>query len=296
MYEMSQVNIIFNGENVGSIQLRQPDLYFPFVRTASGFRLNIPTLITLSPPANNRTPLLLGHLRVTFFALDEAGRQVEIGTALHGSLVRTPAKDIPVSLPWDWSFLVFAVYERMRAGKEPHFRFAVSGDIHHVFPGDGGKDLYSVPTVFYQWGEISYSRDTWLRTIKELSIQDFVVLEIPFLADPPNAWEPVWHALRDARDSFEKGGSTGWKNSVTSVRLALEEWQKIEKEDQGSGWQRPPIQDLQNRTKEQRIDNIRWHLIQLAHYAAHTRADEWTKDDALLALSTLCALIAVRKP
>jgi hypothetical protein len=99
----------------------------------------------------------------------------------------------------------------------------------------------------------------------------------------------VWHALRDARDSFDTGGSTGWKNCVTAVRLALEEWRKIEQEDKG-------LADTQARTKIQRIDNLRWHLIQLAHYAAHTKADEWTRDDALLALSTLSALLAVRKP
>ena len=120
-------------------------------------------------------------------------------------------------------------------------------------------------------------------------------MEIPFPADPPTGWEPIWEALRDARDSLDKGGSTAWKNTVTSVRLALEGWQHIEKEDQGPGWKRPDRTDLETRTKEQRIDNIRWHLIQLAHYAAHTKADDWTRDDALLMAPTLSSLLAVRK-
>jgi hypothetical protein len=132
--------------------------------------------------------------------------------------------------------------------------------------------------------------------LRNLKVYDTVLIEIPFPSDPPTDWELVWHALRDARDSFDRGGSTGWKNCVASVRLALEKWHGIEKEDQGPGWQRPSTTDLQARTKEQRIDTIRWHLIQLAHCAAHTRADEWNRDDALLVLSTVSALLAVRKP
>jgi hypothetical protein len=125
--------------------------------------------------------------------------------------------------------------------------------------------------------------------LREVNLRDTVLVEIPFQSDPPSGWEAVWQALQDARDSFDTGGSTGWKNCVTAVRLALDEWRRIEPEDKGPA-------DPQDRTKAHRTENLRWHLIQLAHYAAHTRADEWTRDDALLALSTLSALLAVRRP
>jgi hypothetical protein len=36
--------------------------------------------------------------------------------------------------------------------------------------------------------------------------------------------------------------------------------------------------------------------MQVAHFAVHSKADEWTRDDALLVLSMLSALIAVRNP
>lgn len=273
---MSQVKIVFGGEDAGNILLRQPDQHFEFVRTASGFRLQVPVTITLSLPSN-KTRLLLTNLKVTFVAIDDAGNQIEIGTATCPASFRTPIKDAPVSLSWDWSLPAFAVYERFRAGKEPRFRLKISGDVQHVVPGDAGMEFGSMPTAFYQLTEIGYSQQVWIETIRGLNLRDFIVVEIPFSADPPTRWEPVWHALMDARDSFEKGGATGWKNSVVSVRHALEQWQKLEKEDQGPGWKGPPTDDLRNRTKEQRIDNIRWHLIQLAHFAAHTRAEEWTR-------------------
>ena len=85
---------------------------------------------------------------------------------------------------------------------------------------------------------------------------------------------------------------------VAMGRLALERWQKIpnEKEDQGPGWKRPTQDELKDRTKKQRFDNLRWHLLQACHRGAHTGADEWTRDDAVLLLSTLSALLAERKP
>lgn len=165
----------------------------------------------------------------------------------------------------------------------------VSGDIRYILPGEPGREPCSIASTFHQWGEIGYSQKAWTDMLRDLNVRDAVLVEIPFDSNPPSGWEPVWQAVRDALDSFDAGGSTGWRNCVASVRHALEEWRNIEKEDQGPS-------DLKSRTKTQRIDNIRWHLIQLAHYAAHTKADEWTRDDALLALSTLSALLAVRKP
>jgi hypothetical protein len=100
----------------------------------------------------------------------------------------------------------------------------------------------------------------------------------------------------EARDTFEHGGSTGWKSAATAVRLALEKWHEIEPEDHGPGWQTPKAAEKQARSKEQRLDNIRWHLLQLANYGPHSHADEWARDDALLMLAVLSALLAIRKP
>jgi hypothetical protein len=38
------------------------------------------------------------------------------------------------------------------------------------------------------------------------------------------------------------------------------------------------------------------HLIYPAHYAAHTKADEWSRADEILVVLTLCALLVARKP
>ena len=294
----SRVNITLGNETVGSVQFTQPETGLSAVRTASGFRLQVPATITLSAPSGSGLPLTVENLRVVFSA-DDAGKPTEIGTAQCDSIFSTPMREAPIAFLWDWTIEAFAFYDRLRVGKEPKFRLQVCGNIRYILVPEGGsrsgREPCSIATSFYQNGEVEYSQGVWTKIMRDLNLQDSILVEIPFHADPPTGWEPIWEALRDARDSFDKGGSTGWKNTVTSVRLALEGWQHIEKEDQGPGWKRPDRTDLETRTKEQRIDNIRWHLIQLAHHAAHTKADEWTRDDALLMLSTLCSLLAVRK-
>jgi hypothetical protein len=277
-------------EEVGSVTFDQPEKTLAGIRTASGFRVHLPASVTLRAP-QDQSPLLLENLQATVSASG-----VEIGVARYSNSIRTPHEKLPIQFVWDWSLQAFAVYESIRAGREPQFSVMLSGDIRFILPGQGWKQPCSMALPSIQHGVIKYSRDAWTNMLRELNLQDTILVEIPFPSDPPSGWEPVWQALKDARDSFDTGGSTGWKNSVASVRHALEEWQGIEREDHGPGWHRPASGELQNRTKTQRIDNIRWHLIQLAHYAAHTKADEWTRDDAVLALSTLCALLAVRKP
>jgi hypothetical protein len=296
---MGNVNITFGNETVGSIAFTQPGVGLNASRTAAGFRLQIPAAMRFSAPSGSGLPLTLENLRAIFFA-DHAGKQTEIGSAPCDSIFFTPVHEAPITFSWDWTMEAFAFYENLRAGTEPKFRLQVCGDIRYILVPDGrsrtGKEACSSATRFYQWGEVGYSQKVWTKMMRDLNLQDSILVEIPFPSDPPTGWEPIWAGLRDARDSFDAGGSTGWKNSITSVRLALDEWRKIEKEDQGPGWQSPKNSDLHSRTKEQRIDNIRWHLIQLAHYAAHTKADDWTRDDALLMLSTLSSLLAVRKP
>jgi hypothetical protein len=294
---MSIVSILLNGsEGVGSISFTAPTSAFPSYRTASGVRIQIPALITFLPPTASKSPLLLEDLEVVFLASDDEGEK-EIGVARCGQTLTTERRDLPIMVSLDLSLQALAVYERIRDGKEAKFRLAVSANIRFLFRyGNTHHQISSTTYPFRGDCRVQYSREAWTKTLRELKFRDCVLVEIPFASAPPDEWESVWKALLNARDSFDAGGSTAWKNTVTSVRLALERWQKIDKEDHGPGWKAPTVQEREMRTKEQRIDNIRWHLMQIAHESAHTGADKWTRDDALLMLSTLCALLSVRKP
>lgn len=136
----------------------------------------------------------------------------------------------------------------------------------------------------------------WATMLNATGLGENVFVEIPLPPRPAPEWQDVWKALRTAREALNRGGANAWKSVVTESRLALEKWAELEQPDQGPGWQAPSRPDKEARTKQQRRDNLRWHLLQCAHEAAHSHADEWTRDDAVLILSTLASLLATRKP
>jgi hypothetical protein len=270
---MNHVIIQLQLEDIGAVAFNQPEKALQGMRTASGIRIHLPTSISFRSPQRDPRPLILENLKATLTA-----GGFEIGVARSCESIRSRVENRQATLTLDLTLEALAFYESIRAGGEPQFSVMLSGHIQavlqdvHSQPWEAG----SVAMPITAQGFVKYSRDAWTNMLRESKVHDTVLVEIPFDSDPPSGWESVWHALRDARDSFDRGGSTGWKNCIASVRHALENWQGIEKVDQGAGWQRPSTAELQSRTKEQRIDNIRWHLIQLAHYAAHTRADDWT--------------------
>jgi len=273
----------------------EPDAGLNGSRTADGFVLEIPALLTLERPSETAHALLLENLTASFGFRKEQ-EVVRLGDARCASHFQSDRHEQPIHFLWEWSLTALATYEALRAGSVPVFDAVITGDLRHVLPGDPGCEPISVAHPVYEHGQLTYSRDLWVRMLRDLNIRDAVVVEIPFTSDPPNAWEGVWSALADARNAYEQGGATGWKGCIANVRHALEEWRKIEQEDQGPGWQPPPTGGLHSRTKVQRAENLRWHLLQFAHLAPHSSARDWDRDDALLALSTLTALLASRKP
>ena len=132
--------------------------------------------------------------------------------------------------------------------------------------------------------------------LHETGLGDNVVVEIPLPPNPSPEWAPIWQAIATARDSLARGGDTAWKSAIVECRHALELWQKLEREDHGPGWKAPSNEDRQSRTRRQRLDNIRWDLLQCAHEAAHSPAGKWTREEAALVLSALAALLAIRNP
>jgi hypothetical protein len=97
------------------------------------------------------------------------------------------------------------------------------------------------------------------------------LVELPLRRDPPTGWEAVFKAEEEAKRNLALGGDDAWKGCVAAVRTALEEWRNLEKEDQGPGWTAPTPMDRSARTKAQRADALRWHLLQCSPTSPITR-------------------------
>jgi hypothetical protein len=209
-------------------------------------------------------------------------------------------------MEWEMTPAELRFVEGMRNGKKPAFRVDLRGKVYAILPyyraASKGKTLKLVRDKFYRtaalpetlWGycDVVLPHDLWVQALDEIGLADAIILETPILPQAPKEWGEVWKAWEDARQAFMNGGSTGWKGCAASVRLALEEWEKL---DPLSG--RFPLKEgevLKDRSKEERIASLRWSLHQLAHLGPHKGSDQWSRDEALLVLSTLSALLSAR--
>lgn len=303
------IDIEYGSRVISSISFVEGPQYLSAERTASGFKVRIPLVISFwTVKQNDPLPMisnLHGEVFVKVGAATGAHRQIgriqsdswHTG-GVYVSEHSSHKSDTEVQLTWEGTLADLALFERMRDGQQPTLSFNLRGEFCFLLPNlVPHLRLRTEPQRIYprtSYIEVTYPKEVWIEMLRRLGVAENVLVEIPLPSSPFAGWDDVWNALIDARSAFEQGGSPGWVNCVRSCRLALEKWQKREPEDKGPGWVSPSVQDREARTKKQRVDNVRWHLYQLAHKGAHTGAEEWTRDDALLMLSTLSALLAER--
>lgn len=291
---------------VGSVTFDENPRRLHAERTADGFKLRIPVQISFRLVPRGEPMPMLGDLRGRIYAGEDTGPKIEVGEmkmdGWHTGGYSETGGDYgrEDSMIWYGSLKELAVYENIRAGRQPRLDIHFTGELSFLLPHEHPRHMArSEPQrVYHRHGNltVTYPKEVWVQMLRDIGVAENVLVEVPLPGSPSPDWDDVWRGLVDARKAFEQGGSTGWKGCVTGVRLALEKWQKVEPEDKGPGWVSPSRADREARTKQQRLDNLRWHLLQVAHLGAHTGAEDWSRDDAQLMLSILSVLLAERKP
>ncbi|HEY2514611.1 MAG TPA: hypothetical protein VGI39_27290 [Polyangiaceae bacterium] len=283
-----KINVQLGAHIVGAVRFPRGG---PFVawRTADGLAWTIPTEFAVArEDARNGVPLISNvRARVSF-------GDVELGVARDDNFY-FGVGDKPGAVVLRMPAAVVHHFERLRAGGpiacKLEFRAEVCAAMktEHTF-------LRSHPQQISQDVVVTYDQGAWTAMLNATGLGDNVVVEISLPPQVSGPWADIWKALRTARDALKQPGEASWKAAITESRVALEHWQKLEQEDHGPGWSAPSPQDRRARTRAQRLDNLRWDLLQCAHDAAHTHADRWTREDAVLAVATLAALLSVRNP
>lgn len=289
---MSQeIDINPSGNRAGTIVINDDLDRLMAHRTAEGFYFGLPARINLKQVGSSPDWHMVRNLRGEIDMISSDRPQIEVGR-WHNPwfYIGRPECSKTTSLVWTGTAQALAYINKIRDCKAPRFQIHLHGEYYRLYEtSDPHSRTQGEPEEFYGQVEISYPVELWISKLRQLRLAENVLVEVPLPTSPPSPWDDVWRALIEARDSFERGGATGWKGCVTAVRLALERWRNIEKEDTGPSETRPG-------TKRQRLDSLRFHLLQCAHLGPHSDAEEWSRDDALLLLSTLSALLAQRKP
>lgn len=290
------------GERIAKVIFNEPAKHFRIIRSVSEFTVEIPITIRFStmPKELEHLHPTLNYLWGEVFTAIKPNNAHSVGKILQLDFKEnfSPNYDTTTNIKWSGNLSSLAFFEKIRDGGVPKIQLTMHGEFYYLVDIDSRKTprIRTESKSFWLNYNIEISKDLWVEQLRKIDFLENILIEIPLPTSPAFPWNEVWKALVDARDAFEKGGTTAWKDSVVSCRLALEKWQGIEKEDMGPGWKSPSPADRRLRTKEQRLDNIRWHLLQLAHDSAHSHADKWSREDALIMLSTLSALLAERNP
>jgi len=274
-------------------------------RTVGGFNLSLPMKIMLRYVAENEPLPMISNLRGVITADVGGGSKIEVGRVKWESWSTGYVyRDSPggmssrdAQLTWYGTFAEIAYFERLRNGGSPKLEIVVHGELCYLVndPVTGRRVRTQPETVFPSHGyvTVSYPKEIWVAMLNSIGAAENVLVEVPLPSVPPAPWDEVWKSLVEARQAFEQGGAPGWKACVTAVRVGLEQWRRIEQEDMGPGWRNAPGRQ-EDRTKEQRLDNMRYHLHLATHYWVHNPAALCTRDDALLMLSTFTGLLAER--
>jgi hypothetical protein len=257
-------------------------------RTADGVAITIPASLRLK--WNEEYLAMVSNLRADVYT--ENG--LELGQAVSHDYFRPskPEGNFQANLTWRASFAALAQFEQKRNGQPPVLVLHCTADVSHLQPPPPDRYVTfatAPPAPRRNELRVRYPREKWVDLLRELKVAENILLEMPMPPARPAPWDKVWNAVLDARKSFDQGGETGWKSCVTSIRLALEAWREIEKTDFGP-------EKKEDWTKAQRLNQIRYALLQMAHLAAHSPASEWTRDDAQALLAMLSGLLLMRRP
>ncbi|HVV51751.1 MAG TPA: hypothetical protein VHO06_18935 [Polyangia bacterium] len=270
-------------------------------RTPDGFMLHLPAYITLDWQTTGGWQPLVSNLRARVLIDDNSG--TELGLALDSSWYE-PAnprlEDKPLELELRGSLEALQILEKRRNGMAPKLWVQLSGEVSRTFSmrfQDGSTcDARSVPDRIYGEMHLSYPQETWAAMVDAIGVNSHVIVEMPVRKDVPELWKEIFGPVAEARRGLVRGGDDGWKAAVGAVRLALERWRDLEPEAFGPGWNPPKRDDREQWTKRQRIDAVRWALHQFAHLSPHSSAENWTRNDAALALAALAGLLGYRDP
>ncbi len=270
---------------IGSITFNRSPQTLTAFRTAIGFELKVPITWSLRSVQQDAPLPMISALHGKVLIEGPGGARLTVGQLNSDEWKSAGVSSEPSEFPqdtyldWTGTFGDLAFVEKIREGKPPKLFMDLQGELcflllvnsqsaerhssDHIRRQIGGSiRVRSAPErILCSNGPISieYPRDIWIAMLRRLGIAENVLVEVPLPANPRNEWEGVWNALVDARMAFETGGTTGWRDCVTSVR-------------------------------------VRWFLRHAANRGPHSDAGEWTRDDALLVLSTLSALLAQRNP
>lgn len=310
---MQSERLFNNSDVIGNVQFKNKLDKVHVVRTPDGVRLDLPITLSLKGYGDGKAKtvpqqyvridgnseelrLLWGVRGMTAdLALRGHGTDIPVARSVLPTVVCAGYSDSQreVAFPFFLTSATIAFIEDVRADNDLVFALSFSAETFRMT-----QDVYEYRSVVaepYQESTsprpIAIAREAWIDALRELGLAENILVEVPLFRKPKDEWSGVWDCLVAARTSFDNGL---WNGTVRQVRTALERWQTQYRE-MGKPWvlcavNKQKASELDKITKRQRLDDLLFVAKRFADKASHDGDDDWSRDDALLAI-TLCTAL-----
>lgn len=283
-----QVATLILEETTGSLMARGAR------RTPNGFILGIPARLRFRAQGNAQGIAHVRHIRVHLQLEDGFGTEFGIGTddSIYAGTIS--GNECSTNVEMRGTYEALEALEGYRQGQPPKFtaRAWVEAFYAVEVPGLGLK-IQSKPEICYGDTQVNYPRDGW-NHILDLVGRRNVLVEIPKSNTLGAEWNEIYKFLSEGSRAYDRGGNDGWKACVVACREGLAKWRGLEQTTFGPGWKAPSREENEEWSGAQRMNALRYWLLQVAHLGPHTVEDIWTREDALLVLATLSTLLNAR--
>jgi hypothetical protein len=184
---------------------------------------------------------MVSNVRADIFYDDNKSTQLGVGRddSIYVPGEREYEQTLTMHLAWHGAHEALQVIDKRRNGGAAKLWISCTGEICAVSSNGTNGVLRSPPETFHGDFKVEYPQDAWTSLMENVGMVGAVLVEVPVRYDLPPAWASIYDALKEAKRHLTRGGDDGWKACVGSVRTALENWQKLEAENQGPGWQAP---------------------------------------------------------
>jgi hypothetical protein len=272
-------------------------------RHQDGCLLSLPAKLTLDATPETEPFVQIEKMECRISILQPGVGDVIVGQACHDEPILSSKRAVTgreVLFSWHLRPSEAATIERLRDGGPLDLKFDLFHYSRSMFPLSGATDAFGIGELrrHFESNRVTVPLDRWQEALQQADLAELLVYEVAIPKLDTNEWHPVHRDILKARNALRQGGTTGWQSCVTFVRQALEAWDKIAGEEWNQGTTGRRIQDVtpKDRTKNERIRMLRRALHEFCHISAHSSDEFWSRDDAVLALTSLVALLRERNP
>jgi hypothetical protein len=290
----------YPGQAAGAVSFGQ-EIFL--VKTAGGATLSLGYSMTLSDDLQISVSGITGEIGMVAkqsrlalgVAVDPRCHVIHTGFKFQTGVLSTIKGYLQLPL----SFSALEAVEHLRQGDPPEFTVVLHGS---VFVRDKQTKLYDVCRLQVNGSsdnpvQFRADRDNWIQQMRNASPIGSVLVEIPLAVERPGPWNQVWEHLKNASANLAQGGEVGWKHCASEVRQAIEVWRNIDDSFLKAASSEGKLK-AKEKDKEQRLHDVANALYHYCSLSVHTdeHKSSWTRTDAILALTAVCALLSVRNP